>query len=181
MEFAVVAFAQFGVVAGGEDGALGGGQLVMGRNDAPFPFHVAGTEGFGHRVVFEAEERAEVPEVAAGGLLARRTRSVPLRGRELPLSPDLFTEAIVFLDAKSREFRFESPSGSAIEMVVANFPHLAVWSRPDAPFLSLECWSGHADWEDAEGELAERASMVSLRSGETGRHTVTLRWKRAPA
>ncbi|MDB5512322.1 MAG: aldose 1-epimerase family protein [Enterovirga sp.] len=145
-----------------------------------FPWPLDGTGRDGHRVVFADPERAEVPEVAAGGLLARRTRSVPLDGAVLPLAPDLFTEALVFLDAHSRAFRFEAASGAAIGLAVENFPHLAVWSRPDAPFLSLECWSGHADWEDAQGELAERASMTILPPGSTGLHRAVLTWQPPP-
>ena len=140
----------------------------------PWPLDGAGRDG--HRVLFAEAERPEVPEVAAGGLLARRTRPIPLAGRELPLTPAMFTEALVFLDAGSREMSFGAPSGAAVRMRTDGFPHLAVWSRPTAPFLSLECWTGHADWEDAEGELAERASMISLRPGETGRHAVQLGW-----
>ncbi|NNM71664.1 aldose 1-epimerase family protein [Enterovirga aerilata] len=143
-----------------------------------FPWPLSGTGKGGHRVVFEAEESDLVPEVAAGGLLARRSRRVPMNGRKLPLSPELFAEAMVFLDAKSRWMRFEAPDGAAILMQTEGFPHLAVWSRPTAPFLSLECWSGHADWEDASGQLGERASMTNLRPRQTGRHAVTLRWER---
>src|SRR6476469_6536052 len=55
MEFAVVTFAKFGIVAFGQDDALGGRQLVMRRNHAALPFHVAGPEGLGHRVVFEQD------------------------------------------------------------------------------------------------------------------------------
>ena len=142
-----------------------------------FPWPLTGTGKDGHRVVFEAEESDLVPEVAAGGLLARRSRRVPMKGKELALSPDLFSEALVFLDAKSREMRFEAPDGAAIVMKTENLPHLAVWSRPTAPFLSLECWSGHADWEDASGQLGELASMTNLRPRQTGRHAVTLRWE----
>lgn len=147
----------------------------------PWPLDGAGRDG--HRVTFQAEERPEVPEVAAGGLLARRSRSVPIEGRTLPLSPDLFSEALVFLDARSSAFSFAAPSGAAMAMETKAFPHLAIWSRPEAPFLSLECWSGHADWEDASGELAERASMTVLKPDETGRHWVALRWSptRSPA
>lgn len=103
-----------------------------------------------------------------------------LDGRSLPLDPALFTEALVFLDAASRGFAFEAPDGAAIRMEVAAFPHLAVWSRPTAPFLSLEAWSAHADWEDAEGELAARPSMTLLAPGETGRHAVRLSWQAGP-
>jgi galactose mutarotase-like enzyme len=146
-----------------------------------FPWPLTGKVKAGHRVVFEAEESDRVPEVAAGGLLARRSRQVPLNSRELPLSPELFTEALVFLDAKSRAMRFEAPDNAAIVMETAGFPHLAVWSRPSAPFLSLECWSGHADWEDASGQLGELASMTNLRPRQTGRHAVTLRWEPGPS
>jgi galactose mutarotase-like enzyme len=142
-----------------------------------FPWPLPASDKAGHQVVFSEAENDRVPEVAAGGLLARRTRAVPMNGRELPLSPDLFTEAMVFLDARSRAMRFEGPDGAAIVMETENFPHLAIWSRPTAPFLSLECWSGHADWEDASGQLGERASMTNLKPGQTGRHAVTLRWE----
>lgn len=143
----------------------------------PWPLDGAGRDG--HRVVFEAEERREVPEIAAGGLLARRTRPVPLDGTILPLAPDLFTEALVFLDAKSRSFAFEAPSGGAIAMAMEAFPHLAVWSRATAPFLSLEAWTAHADWEGAQDDLAARASMIVLAPGETRHHAVRMSW-RAP-
>jgi galactose mutarotase-like enzyme len=142
-----------------------------------FPWPLTGASRDGHRVVFEAEEDCTVPEVAAGGLLARSRRAVPLDGRVLPLDPALFSEALVFLDARSRAFSFEAPDGFAIEMAVERFPHLAVWSRPTAPFLSLEAWTGHADWEDADGDLASRASMIRLAPGASGRHAVTLMWR----
>jgi galactose mutarotase-like enzyme len=140
-----------------------------------FPWPLAGGSKDGHRVVFEAAEKDLVPEVAAGGLLARRSRRVPMDGTALPLSPELFSEALVFLDARSRTMRFEGPDGAAIVMETESFPHLAIWSRPTAPFLSLECWTGHADWEDASGELRERASITNLRPGQTNAHKVTLR------
>ena len=141
-----------------------------------FPWPLAATGKAGHRVAFEAEERSALPEIAAGGLLARRTRDIPLAGRVLPLTPDLFSEALVFLNARSRSFAFEGPGGAAITMALDGFPHLAVWSRPDAPFLSLEAWTGHADWVDAAGELRDRDSMILLRPGATRRHAVRMSW-----
>lgn len=145
----------------------------------PWPFDACGREG--HRIEFETAERPAVPEVAPGGLLARTHRAVPLDGRTLPLDPELFTEALVFLEAQSRAMSFVSPSGAAIRMDTERFPHLAIWTKPTAPFLSLECWTGHADFADAAGELEERASMIVLPAGETRRHAVTLVWLATPA
>ena len=100
----------------------------------------------------------------------RRSRPAPLKDAVLPLSPEIFTEALVFLDAQSHGLAFQAPGGAAIRLSGDGFPHLAIWSKPDAPFLSLEAWSAHADWEDASGKLAERDSMTFLKPGETAGH-----------
>lgn len=140
----------------------------------PWPFAAESTEG--HRVLFDAPEGPDLPEVAAGGLLARQTRRVPLDGAALPLAYDLFSEALVFLAARSRRMRFEAPSGAAIALETENLPHLAIWTKPGAPFLSLEAWSAHADWADAVGELGDRASMTVLEPGASGLHAITMRF-----
>ncbi|UHC18834.1 aldose 1-epimerase family protein [Methylobacterium currus] len=144
-----------------------------------FPWPFAGGEraaGGGYAVRFEHPERPAVPEVGPGGLLVRSERPLPLDGDTLPLDPEMFTEALVFLDARSRAMRFTAPSGAAIALEAEDFPHLAVWTRPTAPFLSLECWTGHADWAGFTGELAERDSQRLLAPGARARHGVTLRF-----
>ncbi|GJD47680.1 Protein LacX, plasmid [Methylobacterium crusticola] len=141
----------------------------------PWPF-AGGTRaaGGGYAVRFEHPERPAVPEVGPGGLLLRRERPLPLAGDTLPLDPALFSEALVFLDARSRWMRFTAPSGAAIRLEAEDFPHLAVWTRPTAPFLSLECWTGHADWDGFAGELAARDAQRRLAPGAQARHAVTL-------
>lgn len=146
-----------------------------------FPWPLDGEGKENHRVLFEKPEIPKVPEIAPGGLLSRAARKVPLQDRSLPLSPDLFTEALVFLDAQSHGLSFAAPSGAAIRLQVENFPHLAIWSKPDAPFLSLEAWSAHADWEDASGRLTERASMTFLKPGESAAHRVEMSFSAPPA
>ncbi len=70
--------------------------------------------------------------------------------------------------------RFTGPGGTAIRMAAEDFPHLAIWTKPTAPFLSLECWTGHADWAGFSGELAERDSQRLLAPGAEARHGVRL-------
>ena len=128
----------------------------------------------GYRVVFERPERAMAPEVGPGGLLLREERPIPLAGDTLPLDPAMFTEALVFRDAASRTMRFVAPGGRTIAMAMRDYPHLAVWTKPAAPFLSLECWTGHADWAGFAGELSERESQRLLPPGAEARHGVAL-------
>ena len=70
--------------------------------------------------------------------------------------------------------RFAGPDGSAIRLDAIDFPHLAIWTKPTAPFLSLEFWTGHADWADFSGDLASRDSQRILSPGAEARHGVTL-------
>lgn len=142
-----------------------------------FPWPFAGGErraGGGYAVEFEAAERPFVPEVGEGGLLVRSEREVPLDGTRLALDPALFIEALVFLDAKSRALRFVAPGGEAIAMRMQDFPHIAVWTRPTAPFLSLEAWTGHADWAGFEGDLSQRDSQRLLAPGASAGHGIVL-------
>lgn len=142
-----------------------------------FPWPFAGGErraGGGYRVVFDEPEQARTPEIGEGGLLRFDTREIPLDGDTLPLDPELFKEALVFLDARSHGLRFVAPDGSAIVMRVEDFPHLAIWTKPTAPFLSLECWSGHADRTGFSGELRERESQTLLAPAATARFRVRL-------
>lgn len=141
----------------------------------PWPF-AGGTRAAdgGYAVRFEHPERPFALEVGPGGLLLRAERPIPLEGETLPLDPAIFTEALVFRDAASRWLRFTGPAGEAIRMDVSDFPHLAVWTKPTAPFLSLECWTGHADWAGFAGDLTDRDSQRLLAPGALARHGVTL-------
>ena len=71
--------------------------------------------------------------------------------------------------------RFTGPEVRAIRMEVEDFPHLAVWTKPTAPFLSLECWTGYADWAGFAGDLTERDSQRLLAPGAHARHAIRLR------
>jgi galactose mutarotase-like enzyme len=142
-----------------------------------FPWPFAARERDGHSVVFEAPEAAQVPLLTGDGLLRRRTRRVEVDGTRLPLTPEPFEQgALVFLDAASRSVDFLAPSGARITLAAADFPHLALWTKPTAPFLSMEAWTGHADWEDADGELAERSSIRLLAPGAMARHAAVMRY-----
>ena len=62
-------------------------------------------------------------------------------------------------------------------MAFEGFEHIALWTKPDAPFLSMECWTGYADTEGFAGNLQERPSMRLLEPGGRGEHVVSLTWK----
>ncbi len=146
-----------------------------------FPWPFAGGAREGYRVVFETSEDPSVPDLTPDGLLREGPRRLPLQGALLSLTPDLFArDALVMRDVASRAMRFEAPSGAAVTVAADDFPHFALWTKPDAPFLSLETWTGHADPEGFSGELAQKPSIRLLPSGARAVHRTTLRFDAAP-
>ncbi|BBK39037.1 aldose 1-epimerase [Allostella sp. ATCC 35155] len=144
-----------------------------------FCWPLAGAPRAGHRVRFARPERAEVPVIAPGGLFSDRRRPVPIAADGvLELDDRLFaSEALCFLDAASRRMRYENGRGQAIIVDAPDFPHVVLWSRPGAPFLSVESWTGHGDPEGFAGELCERPSIRLLAPGASVHHRACWLWE----
>ncbi len=47
------------------------------------------------------------------------------------------------------------------------FPLLALWSPKDAPFVCIEPWFSHADFENSHTRFEERYGMMKLDPKET--------------
>ena len=134
-----------------------------------WPLGGAGQEGAFVR--FEQAERPEVPRIAPGGLIGKATRPIPLQGRDLLLTDALFAhDALCFLDCMSRSLAFVDASGASITMEYPSFPHAALWTRPGAPFLCLEAWTGYSDPDGFEGDLFDKPGMRALEPGGRARH-----------
>jgi galactose mutarotase-like enzyme len=143
-----------------------------------WPF--AGGDKERYRVDFEKDEADTVPALTATGLIRRDRRPSTIGGRTLRLSPALFEGgAILLADAASREMAFTAPDGAAIVMTAEDMPHLVVWTKPTAPYISLEAWTAHSDFEDGDGMLETKPGMRWLSPGETARHSVRLTWRPA--
>ncbi|MEA2841175.1 MAG: hypothetical protein QOF41_2505 [Methylobacteriaceae bacterium] len=155
---------------------------VRNTGDEPMPYAIGLHPGFrwpfagsdaGHRIIFEAPERAEVPVIGPGGLFSAQKRTVPLEGTLLRLTADLFAqEALCFLDVASRKLLYDSGGGPGLLISLENFSHVALWARPPAPFLAIEAWTGHGDPENFDGDLFDKPSMIVLPAGAQGRHAV---------
>ena len=154
---------------------------VANPGDKPAPYACGLHPGFrwplgesgreGAVVRFERAERPEVPRIAPGGLIGRSMRAIPLEGRELPLTDALFAhDALCFLDCASRSLAFIDASGASITMEYPDFPHAALWTRPGAPFLCLEAWTGYSDPDGFEGDLFGKPGMRALEPGGRARH-----------
>ncbi len=175
-----------------EEDALGVAFTVTNADERVMPYALGIHPGFrwpfnagarrDYSIVFEHEEEPLVPEISAKGLFRTTRRPVPLRGRELPLDGDVLAqEALCFLDARSARLRFVAPDGAAIAVEAEDFPHWAIWSRPPAPFLSIESWTGHGDPEGFDGDISLKPSMRMLAPGDSAVHGVRYSFEGAAA
>ena len=164
---------------------------VKNLDEKPMPYACGLHPGFrwplpgghgDHQIRFDAAEKPFVPVIAPGGLFSVESRAIPLQGRELPLPPNLFEEALCFLEAKSQGLEFFALDQAGAErpclrMELQNFPHIALWSRPGAPFLCLEAWTGHGDPEGFSGDILAKPSMRLLAPGEKDTCSATFIWR----
>jgi galactose mutarotase-like enzyme len=132
-----------------------------------------------HRILFANAVSPLVPVIAPGGLISASRREIPLEGGlTLRLSPELFArEALCFLDVGMMKLLYENGRGEAIEVENADFPHIALWTKPGAPYLCIESWTGHGDPEGFVGDIFEKPGMRILPPGASARHSVTYSWR----
>ncbi len=119
---------------------------------------------------FDYPEKASRLVLNEDGTLSRR--EIPtLDGKELPLSYELFREdALVFHGLKSDEVSICSrKSAKSIKVCAKGFPWWGFWTpaKGGAPFLCIEPWLGHADFEDVTGELSEKDAIQHLSAGSS--------------
>ena len=161
---------------------------VRNRGHGPMPYAFGLHPGFrwpfcggaqsDYSILFDVRERAEVPLIAPGGLFSPETRAIEFAGARLALSPETFArEALCILDARSRGLRFEGPDSCAIRVEMDGFRHIVLWSRPGAPFLCIEAWTGYGDPVGFEGELSEKPSMIILQPGAEQSHRAVFEWR----
>lgn len=84
---------------------------------------------------------------------------------KLMQSKELFKDdALVFDNLKSDKITIRSKNNDkAIIVDFEDFPYMGIWApKGGAPFVCIEPWFGHADFEDFKGEFNEKEGIISL-------------------
>lgn len=115
------------------------------------------------------EKSSRLPLTADGTLL--RERIPTLDGTELDLNYEMFKgDALVFDDLKSDEISVCSrKSHKSLTIRAKGFPYWGIWTpaQGGAPFVCIEPWHGHADYDDFTGDLKDKEGIHCLGVGET--------------
>lgn len=128
-----------------------------------------------HWIEFEKEEPAAIRRIDAQGLLSPRAQPSPLAGRRLALNHELFRDDVVILDQfESRQVRYRSDTGPAIDIGFAGARYLGIWSKPGAPFFCVEPWAGITDPAGFTGELLDKPGIFVVEPGQSRSLAMTI-------
>lgn len=115
---------------------------------------------------FEKRENADISLVSKEGLFKREKRSLLKDMERIDITKELFKEdALIFNSLKSCKVALKNiKNNKAIEVSFKGFPYLGLWSKPEgAPFVCIEPWFGHADFEDFNGDFRDKDGVISLK------------------
>ena len=115
---------------------------------------------------FSKSEEATLMELSPTTGLYTKNRLVnPCQGNILNITKDLFkNDALVFDSLNSTSVSLKSRKNNlSLTMDFENFTHLGLWSIPSGcPFVCIEPWFGHADFEDFNDEFKNKAGIQKL-------------------
>lgn len=127
---------------------------------------------------FNQEEDAPNMPLNAQGQFLRTAGDKPLKGTKLPLNFEEFKDDVLaYHNLRSDKVTIRSTkSEKSLSVIAKDFPFWGFWtpSQGGAPFLCLEPWHGHADYEDFDGDFAEREGSERLAAGGEQSFTYTI-------
>lgn len=116
----------------------------------------------------DKKETASLMHVTSEGLFSHDRVSFLTDENHIDLDYDLFdNDALVFYDLKSNNIKLKSKNHDKyVQVDFAEFKYLGIWTLRDAPFVCIEPWLGHGDFEDFSGDLRDKPDMIKLELGK---------------
>lgn len=159
---------------------------VTNTGSAPMPFCVGGHTAIripeGERfedydLVFDMLEQADSHLLNAQGIIRHDGRKPMLDGNRIALNYDDFAQmdTIIFSMLRSGNVSLlHRGTGRGVRLDFHEFPMVAFWTKPGAPFLCLEPWQGCAAWDNESGKFEDKPFCTVLQPGSEKRLTYTL-------
>ncbi|HFE9683344.1 TPA: aldose 1-epimerase family protein [Clostridium perfringens] len=114
---------------------------------------------------FNEKEKASIMQLVGPGYFSKEEKPYLKDENIINLSTDLFkSDALVFKNLKSNKISLKSKTHKKyLEFDFGEFPYLGLWTKATgAPFVCIEPWFGHADFDGFNGEFKDKAAIQSL-------------------
>lgn len=111
------------------------------------------------------------------GLLKRGKTHFGKGIKTIDLEKSLFNnDALIFQNLNSEYVSLKSrKSNKEVRFHINEFPFLGIWTTlGKSPFICIEPWVGHADFENFHGEFMEKEDNIILKPNETRTHAYTI-------
>lgn len=150
---------------------------VANPGDSPMPFCVGGHTAIripegdrfqDYELVFDVLEQADSHLLSPEGIIRHDGRKPMLDGNRIALNYDDFAEmdTIIFSMLRSGNVSLlHRETGRGVRLDFHEFPMVAFWTKPGAPFLCLEPWQGCAAWDNESGKFEDKPFCTVLRPG----------------
>lgn len=114
---------------------------------------------------FNEKENASIMQLVGPGYFSKEEKPYLNYENIINLSTDLFkNDALVFKNLKSNKISLKSKNHKKyLEFDFGEFPYLGLWTKDTgAPFVCIEPWFGHADFDGFNEEFKDKAAIQSL-------------------
>lgn len=149
---------------------------VVNRSDDIMIFGLGGHPAFvceyssgKYRLEFEdIEDEIEIYRLE-DGLLKEKCEKMEKYIRENRIFLDSKTfekDAIIMKNLKSDKVYLKTEKKTILAFEFKNFPYLAIWSKPEAPFICIEPWFNTADTVNSNGNFEEKENLIELRKNQ---------------
>lgn len=152
---------------------------VKNPGDVPMPFCVgahtaircplrAGERFEDYELIFDVPEQADSHLLNSEGVIRHDGRRPMLDGSRLPLDYAVFGEidTVIFSMLRSGSVSLlHRETGRGVQLDFHEFPMVAFWTKPGAPYLCMEPWQGCAAWDNESGRFEDKPFCTVLAPG----------------
>ena len=153
---------------------------VKNTGAAPMPFcvgaHTAircplqpGERFEDYELLFDEPERADSHLLSPQGIILHDGRKPMLDGSRMALDYRTFEEmdTVIFSMLRSGKVSLlHRETGQGVQLDFHEFPMVAFWTKPGAPYLCMEPWQGCAAWDNESGRFEDKLFCATLQPGE---------------
>lgn len=150
---------------------------VINKDEKKMLFGLGGHPGFKldmpqEEYYFELEkeeQEVEFMEVAGNYISNKPAKNILKENKIIEITKESFlNDAIMMKKLKSNKITLKQKKDSKpiLEFSFEDFPILAIWSLPNAPYICLEPWFNYADRVEETGYFKDKEGIVTLNPKE---------------
>lgn len=115
---------------------------------------------------FNKKETNSIIKVTKDAYISYERKKVLKNTDIMELSKETFNDGVlIFDDLKSDRIEIKSKNNNkSLSVEFEGFPYVGIWApNGGAPFVCIEPWFGHADYEDFSGEFKDREGTINIK------------------